>query len=223
MALGSWSRQSAREKRRGRTSPTPHRSRARLADIAGLRDAVADGQPVAAHRRSRAEDAATLDARRALVGLESMSAYIDRAMTAMGRAELCRAPRVPELIRADPRSVLPAQNLQIRFSPRALPVSSSVLRSLRIQVQPPPAPVIHSPATMAAASVRPRGRGSRSATSRPSPSSISYVRRVKPSAAMLGSITMRQVITSLRGGSASMTSPSTATSGMPMASIPSLA
>ena len=43
------------------------------------------------------EDAATLDARRASVGLEPMSVYIDRAMTAMGRAELCRATRGPEL------------------------------------------------------------------------------------------------------------------------------
>jgi hypothetical protein len=44
------------------------------------------------------EDAETLDARRASMGLESISAYIDRAMTALGRGELCRAPRGPELV-----------------------------------------------------------------------------------------------------------------------------
>ncbi len=43
---------------------------------------------------------------------------------------------------------------------------------------------------------------------------ISFVRRVKPSAALSGSIAIRQVVTSLRGGSASMTSPSTMTSGI---------
>ncbi|MEO5816480.1 MAG: DUF6624 domain-containing protein [Gemmatimonadaceae bacterium] len=36
------------------------------------------------------ENEAGLDARRALVGLEPISAYFDRAMTAFGRFELCR-------------------------------------------------------------------------------------------------------------------------------------
>lgn len=48
-----------------------------------------------------------------------------------------------------------------------------------------------------------------------------YVDIGLPSAAMRGSITMRHVTPSLRGGSASITSPSTTTSDMPIAIIPS--
>lgn len=59
---------------------------------------TAHGWPGRSASPKPSEDAATLDARRASVGLESISAYIDRAMTAMGRAELCRATRGPELI-----------------------------------------------------------------------------------------------------------------------------
>ncbi len=57
----------------------------------------------------------------------------------------------------------------------------------------------------------------------PLPSAISYVRRVNPSATIASSMSIRQVWTSLCGGSASMTSPSTATSGAPIERIASLA
>ena len=47
----------------------------------------------------------------------------------------------------------------------------------------------------------------------PSCSLISWVRVVKPSDAVVGSMSMRHVVTSLWGGSASITSPSMMTSG----------
>ena len=56
----------------------------------------------------------------------------------------------------------------------------------------------------------------------PLPGLISQVSRVKPSAAMPSSMNIRQVCTSLCGGSASTTSPSTATSGAPIDRIASL-
>ena len=52
-----------------------------------------DGRGCASPRAS--EDPARLDARRAAVGLDSVAAYIERAMTQLGRAEQCRPRPAP--------------------------------------------------------------------------------------------------------------------------------
>lgn len=102
-----------------------------------------------------------------------------------------------------------------------LPVSSSVFRPLSTQLQPPPAPVSSiSPASSAASFGAPWSSWiTVSFVMPPLASPISYVSRVKPSASISASITMRNDWTSFRGGSASMTSPSMPTSGAPVARI----
>ena len=89
--------------------------------------------------------------------------------------------------------------------------------------QPPP-PCTTSPVTSARWIGAPSSSWTTvSRVTSPSICSISQVIRVSGSAAWLSSNSIRQLCTSRRGGSTSSTSPSTTTSGVPIAFIPSLA
>ncbi len=122
-------------------------------------------------------------------------------------------------LQAPRRRLPPREPVPLRDQRPAIgvPDSSTVLRSDSTHAQPPPAPLSSSwPATIAASVGAPSSSWMIvSLVTPPSIDSISCVSLVNPSPFIVSSISIRQVWTSLRGGSTSRNSPSMITSGTP--------